>query len=342
MQTLAELKAANEAEEAAQQAEVEPETLEVEEEVEAEGEVQPDEAETTDAGPESEDGEREESEDWMKGDEGAPGAEAKFTDSDVAAARRKVKAKLERRYESELEQLRRENEDLKKSGGSQPSVQAELPSHPKWEDFEFEENGSAKYQQALVEWQFQAERAKREAEQRSNDLKRQRDEALQAVEEKVNQHYDRAAELAEKSGIQPEQYQAADRKFRESIEAVYPGAGEMIADSLIAKLGPGSEKVAFNLGVNATRSAELQRLLKSDPSGLEAVVYLTDLKHELQAPQKRKTTAPRPATQVQGDSVSSTTGARAMKKRYSEAKSPQERYNIKKEAKAAKIDTSHW
>lgn len=352
MQTLAELKAANEAEEAALQAETETETEEVEEEAETEGELQPGETETEDqpaTDPESEDGEQEESgeevEDWMKGDEGAPGAEPKFTDSDVAAARRKMKAKLEKKHGDEVEQLRQEIEELKKSGGSQPAVQADLPPHPKWEDFEYEENGSAKYSEALVEWRIKAEQAKSDAAQKAEAIKRRQQEQQQAITAKVDQHYDRAAELAEKSGIQPEQYQAADRKFRESLAEVYGGSAEVaeaLADGLIAKLGPGSEKVVFNLGVNSARAAELQRKLKEDPSGFDAVVYLTDLKHQLQAPQKRKTTAPKPAAQVHGDSQATKTGARAMKKRYNEAKSAQARYDIKKEARAAKIDTSNW
>ena len=143
--------------------------------------------------------------------------------------------------------------------------------------------------------------------------------------------------LAEKSGISADMYQSADRKVRQAIDSVFNGAGDDITDALIANLGEGSEKVMYSLGVNSTRLNELRSRLQSDPSGVKAAIYLGQLNAELKAPMKRKTTAPKPPPEVNGDAKASTS-VRNLQKRYSEAQrtgNVQAAYNIKKEAIAA-------
>lgn len=348
MQTLAELKAQNAAEEeAARKAAEEAEAraaAEVEEagaDPDPEGEPQPDpEDPETPEGEEPGGGEGD-PEPWMQGDEGSPDADKKFGDGDVAAAKRKLRAKLERQHQSETEQLRKEIEELKKSRSEpQPDISSSLPPHPKWDDFAESDNQDADYQKALVDWQFRSREIKADAERKAQELKRQREEALSRVSNAVDQHYERAVTLAEKSGISPEAYRAADLKVRQAIDEVFNGSGDQVADALIANLGDGSEKVLYNLGVNSARREELINRLKTDQSGISAAAYLGQLNAELKLPSKRTTSAPKPSPQISGDKKGSS-DAKRLREKYRKA-SGQAAYELRKEARRQGIDTREW
>jgi hypothetical protein len=340
MQTLAELKAANAAEEEAAQAPMEDAQNHEELETETEGETQTDvdDEEGAQSGEEPS-----ETEDWMRGDEqGAPDADKKFGDGDVAAAKRKLRAKLERQHTSEVEKLQKEIEELKKSRSApQPDVSSSLPPHPKWEDFSDKDNPEAAYTEALVAWNSKSQEIKTEAARKADALKRQQEEQQSKISSAVDQHYDRAVSLAEKSGISADAYQAADRRVREMIESVYPSGGDVITDALIANLGEGSERVFFNLGVNSQRRAELEKRLREDKSGIRAATYLGQLSAELKGSSKRTSNAPPPSPQINGDKKGPD-NLKRLRQRYDRAKTAQARYEIRKEARQAGINTRDW
>jgi hypothetical protein len=337
MQTLAELKAKNLAEEeAAQKAAEEAKAAEAEEaeeeEEEPEGETQTDEAE-------AEEEKLGETEDWMRGDEGSPDAEKKFGDSDVAAAKRKLRAKLERQHQTREEDLQRQIDDLKKSQ-SRPAATEQLPPHPKRDDFSDHDDPDAAFTQALVEWNQKAAEAKARAESAAQEVTRQRGEAIAKVSSAVDQHYERAVTLAEKSGISPEAYQTADLRVRQAIDSVFNGAGDQVTDALIAHLGEGSEKVFYNLSVNSGRLSELTNRLKNDSSGLSAAAFLGQLNAELKLPTKRNSSAPKPTPQISGDKKGST-DARRLREKYRKA-SGQKAFDLRREARRQGVDTQDW
>ena len=77
-----------------------------------------------------EEGAKADVEDWMQSDEQASegGGEKRFTDSDVAAAKRKLQAKLEKRHDSKVEELQREIEALKQGRSTkQPADTGQKP-----------------------------------------------------------------------------------------------------------------------------------------------------------------------------------------------------------------------
>ena len=48
----------------------------------------------------------------------------------------------------------------------------------------------------------------------------------------------------------------------------------MVINSMISRLGEGSEKVIYHLGANATALREFESELKADPTGIKAAMYL--------------------------------------------------------------------
>ena len=333
--TLEDLKAENA--KAEEEAKIAPQAIEEEPEEEAAA-VEPEELEG-DADPEDSETDETEVEAFMLTDDDRPADEKKFTDGDIGAAKKKLRAKLEDKHNSEMEELRAENERLK---GSRPaSVNA---ARPTLDDFENSENPQEAYEDALMDWKISKNNA---ATQTHNANAEQEQRAAQAQREtntSVDQHYERAVVPAEKSGISPELYQSSDLKVRQSIESIFPGAGDAITDRMIADLGSGSEKVMYNLGVNKKRLAEFQQILRADPGGIKAAMYLGKLNAELDAPRKRKTNAPTPAPVVNGDSKT-VVDFKSEKKKYDAARKSgnlQAAFDAKMAAKRAGAPTSTW
>lgn len=337
MQTLEQLRAENEAQ--VTQPEVDPQTApedELDTPAEASGEVTP-EAEGGDgSAPEVE------VEDWMKGDDQeSQSGEKKFTDHDVAAAKKKLRARIEQK-DSEIERLQRELEEERRKSSAVPQV-GDKPTIEQF--YETSDTPEADYARAMVKWELAQEQAKRIAQEQQYQQQRNALEQQQRIETSVDQHYERAHKLAEASGITPELYQSADRNVREAVEAVFPnGGGEVVTNALIANMGEGSEKVFYHLGVNQARRTQFQTLLKEDPTGLKASVYLGKLSAELSNPARKTSNAPKPATQIQGDRQTTEAG-RALHQKYKDASKSgdiQKAISLKREAKASGVNTQDW
>lgn len=335
-QTLDELRAENAAAEAA--ANPVPQTGEPEaEEVAAAG------TETTDdlaEGAEGGEGQQAEPEAWMTGDDQeSPGAQKKFTDKDIGAAKAGLRAKLEKQHQSELDELRAQLEAQRNKAVPQPA------GRPKREDFYDQEDPDDAYAEALMEWKLDSAVAQKTAQNQQYEQQRKQLELLQKVESRVEQHYERAATLAAASGISPELYQSADRKVREAIQGVFGGeSGEHVTNTLIANLGTGSEKVMYKLGLSPKSLAELITKLRDAPDGIPAAMYLGELKAELNAPTRKRSNTPAPATNVQGD-ANTTDLSRNLLRKYQEAHKrgdTQAAYDIRSEAKGKKINVSTW
>jgi len=275
---------------------------------------------------------------WLKSE---PDPEPKFTDSDVAAVRRKYQAKAAETA-AENDQLRAEVEELKKIVKSAPQTQPVTPANkPKRVDFEDEDE----YIEALTDYKISVARGSDKASEDAKAAKTRQQEQAEKVAKAVDAHYLRAVKLAEKSGIKEEAYQSADLNVRRSINDVFPGGGDVITDALISSLGEGSEKVFYNIGVNPSRRAKLTELLREDNSGIKAATFLGELKAQLNAPSKRESAAPAPADQISGDVTNGNNKARDLREKYRKAHEKgdlQTAFNIKKDAKAAGHDVKSW
>ncbi len=305
--------------------------------LEAEGkevtEVEPAESEVKEPAEETTD-----SEDWMKGegDDVIP-AEVVVDNGTAKAIRLKYQGQA-KEAKAELEVLRRENEELRKQ---KATVLAPASDAPKRDDF----NTDEEFQSALVSYAVQTEFTKAKSSVAAETRKQQQEQMAADREKEVEAHYTRAAVLAGKSKIKPEVYQAADLSVRTSMASIFGEAADTITDELIARVGPGSEKAMYYLGVNPSKQKELLDCFRKDPNGLAAAVYLTRLAERLNTPKVKESSAPEPIDEVKGDKSGAKTGGDRMKKDYDAALSKgdaQSAYNIKAKAKNLKVDTKDW
>lgn len=273
------------------------------------------------------------SESWMQTDE----KEAKFTDSDIAAAKRKLRAKLEREHNTEVERIKAELEVLK----ARPKL-AEPAVMPKLADFDYDEDA---HHAAIAKWYESVAEAKVQAVTQSQVQETRQREARAKFESSVDDHYNRAMKLIQDHGITPEVYQESDKAIRATIEKAMPGRGDMVTDQLIAALGEGSEKVMFFIGRNKAKQAELQNALLTDISGLSAMAVLVDARAEY-AKSKTISRAPAPATRIQGDNTTTIPAKeREMMSAYKKAHDKgniQDAFDIKRRAKLAGINPKNW
>lgn len=275
------------------------------------------------------------SEPWMETEEETGDQQPAETSNQVPVSKyvklkKKLRGQISERDE-ELERLRIENAKLKKTEHTPIS-------RPNRDDFISDDD----YHDALDK--YFDDRAQ-ETYQRNQIQKSQEEKKTQHIErvkESVDKHYERAAVLVEKAGIDEEVYKNADMVVRHAVETIQPKMGDVIMDEMIANLGEGSEKVVYYLGRNPNALNQFQSLLVSDPSGLKAAIYLGQQKQRLTNPTKPKSRAPEPAPEVEGDISPSNSG---LKKKYDAAHKKgnmQEAYNIKKMAKKNGVDVARW
>lgn len=275
---------------------------------------------------------------WMQSDQ-EDDAGKKFTDSDIGKAKAKLRAKLEREHSSEVDQLKQQIEELKRV----KPVGGEELVKPKRTDFDNHDDPDDAYTDAVVEWKIKVNQAEQSAATTHADLQRKQLEQKARLTEAVDQHYERAVKLSEETGITPELYQGADLMVRREVDRLFPDKGDAITDALIANLGEGSEKVFYSLGVNSTKRAKLAGLLEADPSGIQAAVFLGTLKAELNAPAKRKSNAPAPSPNLDGDKGVNQGGDFLKKyKKAHQSGDMQSALNAKLAAKRAGVNVKDW
>lgn len=337
-QTLEQLKAEN-AESEQEATQVTPDSEE-QSEVEA---VEQSDSDVVEAGePEQQAQEDESTEAWMQTDEQASSSEgAKFTDHDVAAAKRNLRAKLEKKHGGEVDELRSEIESLKSQLKAPASQSAKpLGGPPRAEDYDFDdqklEKARADYYSNLALTQLRQENEST-AQAKANEM------AQKKLNDAVDSHYERAEKLVRESGISAENYKEAGTNLAHAIEVVMPGKGEAVTNGLIANMGEGSEKVAYYLGRNPSALRELQNMLSEDPTGIKASMHLGTLKAKFLAKPQIKSNAKPPAASVEGDGGSvNTKDYKKLWQKASKANEVQKAFDIRREARKQGVDTRTW
>jgi hypothetical protein len=298
-----------------------------------------DEADEDEESSEGEEGEEEApAEAWMQSEDESESEEAStgIDPSEAAKIRRKYKGKLSEARD-ELEALRQENEQLKQ--GSPRQGQPQVPPRPQRNQFKTDEE----FVEKLADWRYEVREAERNTSKIAEENQRVQAEDRQYTEQQVESHYERAARLAGKAGISPEKYQAADRRVRAAVEERFPEMGDDIIDELISVTGEGSERVFYHLGVNSKKLDEFVDTL-GKKRGLATSAYLARLAERLNAPTKRQSGAPAPATSVRSDKQNSAGGDK-LRRQYREAhkgRDTQKAWDIKKKARASGVDVSGW
>lgn len=333
--SLEELRALNAAEEAkAAAAQTEIDEAEEVEDIEEEAETEAEEVEQESEQEEGEAEEVEEEPDWAK-------PESDKEKGAVPVAKHvEIKHKLQGKIadkDAEIAALKQQLEQ----------VQAAPPQHI--EDLEiakeaWEFDGTTEeYQRYKAQIDARnAIKLQRAEQQRQAIEQRQREEAAR-VEAELDKHYERAAALVT-SGIikQPEQFQAAEQTVVKAVESVAPGLGQMVINSMISRLGEGSEKVIYHLGANATALREFESELKADPTGIKAAMYLAKKQALFNSkPVVKPKPVPRPDVPLQGKAPIIAQEQRAYEKAH-KAGNIEKALEIKMAAKAKGVNTSNW
>jgi len=338
--TLVELKALNAAEDEKalelneEPAETEPETEEpIEVEVTDEAvEDEQDESEDTDES-ENDSEESEELEEWQKGDSGKTGFVPNAAAKTLRLKAKALKADL-KESNTELEELRRKVEQLSQPKPQEPTVS----TRPKLEDFDYDED---LHNNALDQWYEAKIDSKLQSTQQANNQEHQASLAQEQLNVSVNAHYEKAADLINSGKVTEEAYQSGEKAIRNMLDQVIPGRGEVIADQLIGHLhnsGEGSEKVWFHLGNNSAALSGLKDSLTRDPSGIQAGIYLGQLQLKTIKPTRKRSSAPKPAAKLKGDSKKMS----SFKKQYDKSEDVSERIRLKRAAKDRGESTINW
>lgn len=284
------------------------------------------------------------SDDWMKGDEEESDTTenepdtGKLSDAQAAKIRRKFQGRL-KAEKDESEKLREENAELqRKLQAAANAKPAATTTEPKREQFRTDDE----FQKALTIHLLDERDRQRQAENAAAEHKQQVERARTTINQNVEAHYTRRAELAKKSNISEEAMGSAEQAFRQAIDDIRPGMGDAITDGLISMLGKGSEMVIHKLGVSRAAREKAAEALRNDPSGLGLAAYLGELKASLTAPMKRVSNAPEPPPQIQGDKTNNSAHGRLMKEYDAAEKSgdSQRIWNARKALKAKGIDVS--
>ena len=287
-------------------------------------------------------------ESWMQADEATSESDqGGFKPNHEAAKKRQIIKSLKgslNEKDDELSQLREELERLKSAAAPKQQVENQLPPRPKREDFDYDDDA---YDNAIDEWNDKKLELKLSSHTQSYQQKQQQEQQQkaqsEAMQQAIDDHYARASELVAQGKVSAELYTQADTTVRKALQE-FSGNGDQMADTLISSLnnlGEGSEKVMYQLGVNPSKLNEFLGLLRRDPTGLAASAYLGRLQASITEPQKRKSSAPKPASAVNGDSGGDGLAGK-LKQQYSKEQDVGKRISMKRKAKADGVDVSNW
>lgn len=251
-------------------------------------------------------------------------------------AKKKAKLKLLDK-DTELEKLKAENESLR----NKPVNINETRTIKRPLEYEFDTE--EEYHKALDNYDTQ----RFNDHENKREQKKQFEKYQEKTKKAIDEHWTRAEDLIEKSGINPEHYKDSYDKVNNAMEAVAPKRGKLIVEDIISKMGKGSETVLFYLGRNEAELAKVQSKLINDPNGIELAFHLGGLNKKLNKPSKKTTRAPAPAKKLNGGVGGAVTNmsAKALKNKYDAAHKNgdiQAAYDIKKEAKSSDVDVSSW
>ena len=286
---------------------------------------------------------------WMQDEEQTSTNNDKdsFDSHDMAKLRRKLKAKADEK-DDEIAQL---NARIAAMEGGQPAQQAQPQAanqvgvRPKLDDFDYDED---KFGEAMDQYYINMMSQKGEQGQAQAQQDHAQQQAQLAQRQKLDGHYEQVQDLISSNTLTADVYQNSEVIVRNALDKIAPGNGDLITENIIAhlaSLGEGSAKVIFHLGRNQANRNKLVNALTADPSGLQAMGVLGELKATLtSAPSKKISSAPKPGSMIKGDEATSN-GEAKLARRYNDAHKrgdAQAAFNIKQEAKAAGIKTRNW
>lgn len=303
--------------------------------------------------------EEEEVESWLVGDEQTSQEESGSDGVPVkkhVQMKHKLKATISQQ-ETELEKLKRENEALK-NGTYKPEQQTaaqqkvQVP-RPKASDYtnEYGEFDAGSFDTAMEQWQQQFSQSSQQQYEQQAAAETQKKQ----LESTVNSHYEQAGKLVESGVVSEEDFKAKDLLIRQTLEGIgasrgQAGQGDQLADWLVSQIslvakGEDAAKLHYKLGASPTALQEVINAYTADTTGGAGVAKLAELSRSVTKPVKRRSKAPKPATQVNGGGEMPSGQGKNDMRRYREAHKKgdlQTAFNLKRQAKNSGVDVSKW
>lgn len=222
---------------------------------------------------------------------------------------------------------------------------ADIPPAPAKEPDPLDYANPADYRAAKQRYDDERFEARFRLMSQTEEARRRQATEKQQHEQAVDDHYTRVAKLCEEHKLDAEMYHNSELELRRSISLAFPEAADKITDQLIASLGAGSEKVVWWLGRNENGRNELVRRLLSDKTGLQASIYLGEIKAQKAGKTLANSTtrAPAPPPRVNGDGGGIKLDK--LEQKYQEAIKKNDvaaQYQIRKQAKEAGLNISNW
>ncbi len=280
---------------------------------------------------------------WMQADEQESASDQMPVKSHIAV-KQKLKGRLNQK-DSELDELRQEIQKIKAVAQPVASpLQETIPAQtamPKSEDFYDSKDPDAAYQAAMQNWVSKGVEDKLNAHLQTQQQQQHRQQLDSRISQELDRHYDRAAKIVGEGMLTVDEYRDSEAYLRQSVDQVSPGNGDAYVDSLLGRMGDGSEKVVISLARNTANMTAFQQALRDDPTGISAAAYLGELKGRFTGA-TRVSKTPKPGSPLNGD-ASTEGGADA--RRYKAAHKSgnrQEAFNIKRAAKGRGVDVSKW
>jgi len=247
--------------------------------------------------------------------------------------KKELRGKIEDR-DKELEKLRSENEALRLATPKSEKVL----KRPDANDFDTDEEyelAASRYDEERLQDTYNRNRKK---EQETEAIR----QAQAAIDKAMDSHYEQAEELIKTSGIAKEKYVAASNNTKSVFKELFKDGGNVVFENMFAKLGKGSEKLEYFIGVNRAAQEKVKSLIKEDPLGLSLAMWLGQEKQRLTNPIKPRSNAPDPTASLKGDEAATVSPSKYKKKYDAAGPGTQAAYEAKKAARKAGVDTSKW
>lgn len=291
---------------AAEEAESDEQTLEVEETEEEETEDDADnEAESEESEVESEESGDFELE--IEGEEQPQGPTAE----EALIHKLNKQRKRAKNAEDENTSLKKRIEDLEKrltqTSTPQPAQQsAAMPVLvlPDLYDSGIDGNRD-KYNQAVNKAMMDYEAAKDAYKNRHASAEQAQADQTKRMEEITGKLATSVAKFARENKISDDRVINALTTATDEIDAVTGLDGSMA--HLLDSLDSGAERAAYYIGTNEAARERLKSILQTDKTGLKAVAYLSSIASKVKPKQKILSKAPEPDTAIKGDAVDSAT-----------------------------------
>ena len=277
---------------------------------------------------------------WMRADDQESATDDQMPVKSHIAVKQKLKGRLNQK-DSEIDQLRQEINQLKSTPPTSTPTTSAPVAMPKPDDFYDSKDPDGDYQRALNAWVNRSVDDKLKAHIETQQHQSQRQQLDGRISQGLDRHYDRAARIVSEGIITEDEYRDSETLLRQSVDMIAPGRGDAYVDSLLGRIGDGSEKVVISLSRNASHMTAFQQALRDDPTGITAATFLGELKGKFSGANMVSKT-PKPGKKLNGDAPVDGGSDRRKYLAAHKANNRQEAFNIKRAARARGVDVSKW